>query len=192
MRSHSQLAQLVRQRFAILKTRRGYPKLSQAGMIMHKRLIEALAIIAAGSLGLSAFILPAKVRSKETEKSCEVVILNAKKHIKQGRNITVITNIKDGSELYPDHPDGRPNIIWIEVDGSAADSIMESPVLQKAIASEIIKSCNSVGAVTFIRYQTGWAYTVGLMRDGSIQNFECLDHVPEKFSPSWGQEFCSL
>jgi hypothetical protein len=168
-------------------------------MIMHKCLIIVLAVIAAGSgsLGLSAFILPPQARSQETGQSCEVAMLNAKKRIEQGRDITVITTITDGtlfdgSKRYPDHPDGRPTIIWLEVDGNAADSVMESLVFQKAIASQIIKSCNSVGAVTFIRYQTGWSSTVGLMRDGSIQNFECIDHDPEKGSPSWGQNWCDV
>ncbi|HEY9707343.1 MAG TPA: hypothetical protein V6D48_03980 [Oculatellaceae cyanobacterium] len=193
IRSQSKLAHfLVVKRFAILRTRRGYTKLNRGGMIVQKRLIDALAVIAAGSLGLSAFILPPQARSQETGQPCEVAMLNAKKRIEQGREITVTTNIKDGSELYPDHPNGRPTIIWLEVDGSAADSMMVSPVSQKASASEIIKSCNSVGAVTFIRYQTGWSSTFGLMRDGSIQNFECVEHDPEKGSPSWGQEWCSI
>jgi len=164
---------------------------------MHKRLIDALAVIAVGSLSLSAFILSPSARSQETGQPCEVAMLNAKKRIEQGRDITVKTTITDGtlvdgSKRYPDHPHGRPTIIWLEVDGSAADSVMASPAFQKAIASEIIKSCNSVGAVTFIRYQTGWSSTVGLMRDGSIQNFECIEHDPEQGSPSWGQEWCSL
>lgn len=70
--------------------------------------------------------------------------------------------------------------------------MMGSPVFQRAIASEIINSCNSVGAVTFGRYQTGWVSTVGLMRDGTIQNFECIEHAPDKGSPSWGQEWCGI
>lgn len=164
---------------------------------MHKRLINALIFITAGFLDLSAFILPPLARSQETIQSCEVAMLNATKRIEQGRDITVITTItdgtlSDGSKIYPDHPDGRPTIIWIEVDGSTADSVMVSPVFQRVIASEIINSCNSVGAVTFIRYQTGWASTVGLMRDGSIQNFECIEHNPEQGSPSWGQQWCDI
>ena len=163
-------------------------------MIMHKCLIIVLAVIAAGSgsLGLSAFILPPQARSQETGQPCEVAMLNAKKRIEQGREITVMTNIEDGSKLYPDHPDGRPTIIKIIVNGRAADSVMESLGFQKAIASEIIKSCNSVGAVTFGLYRSGWTSTVGLMRDGSIQNFECIDHDPKKGSPSWGQNWCDV
>lgn len=159
---------------------------------MHKHFINAFAVIATGSLGLSSFILPPQARSQETGKFCEAVILNAKKRIEQGREITVMTNIEDGSELYPDHPDDRPTIIKIIVNGRAADSVMESLVFQKAIAEAIIKSCNSVGAVTFGLSGSGWTSTVGLMRDGSIQNFECIDHDPEKGSPSWGQNWCDV
>jgi hypothetical protein len=166
-------------------------------MILHKTIIKVLAIITTGFLDIFTFTLTPKAISQETIQPCEVAMLNATKRIKQGRDITVITTVtdgtlSDGSKRYPDHPDGRPTIIWLEVDGSAADSVMASPVFQRAIASEIIKSCNSVGAVTFIRYQTGWASTVGLMRDGSIQNFECVNHDPGRGSPSWGQDWCDI
>jgi hypothetical protein len=180
-------------------------------MIMHKHLINAFAVITAGSLGLSAFILPPQARSQETTQSCEIALSNAKNRIEQGRDITVEINIKDSSEEYPDHPDGRPRIIFLFLDfpgsdrygndggGSADDavSVMESPVFQRAIASEIIKSCNSVGAVTFfLNQQPAWATTVGLMRDGNIQNFKCLfpDELPDNSNLPlpWGQELCSI
>ncbi len=158
---------------------------------MHKRLINALIFITAGSLGLSALILPPQARSKETGQPCEVALLNAKNRIEQGRDIIVEIDIRDGSEGYPDHPDGRPTIISLVVEGSAIVSVMRSSVFQRAIASEIIKSCNSVGAVSFQVSKTDWIYTIGLMRDGSIQHFECAEpYAPERGSPSWGQEWC--
>ncbi|HAG83358.1 MAG TPA: hypothetical protein DCL61_19990 [Cyanobacteria bacterium UBA12227] len=166
----------------------GNTKPSRTGMMRHKGFINALIFLVAGSLGLSAFILPPQARSQETTPYCEIALSNAKNRIEQGRDIIVEIDIKDGSEKYPDHPDGRPTIIWLIVEGSAAESVMESPVFQKAIASEIIKSCNSVGAVSFNRYQTGWIYTIGLMRDGTIQKFGCVDD-PEQGSPSWGQQW---
>ncbi|MBD2016113.1 hypothetical protein H6F96_19335 [Microcoleus sp. FACHB-53] len=39
---------------------------------------------------------------------------------------------------------GRPLFVTIIVDGNAADSVMSSPVFQKAITSEIINSCGSL------------------------------------------------
>lgn len=175
---------------SVIETRN--TKTSQSEMIMNKGFINELAIIAAGCLSLSTLLLPPPARSQETTQPCEVGILNAKKRIQQGRDIFVITGIEDGTKRYPDHPNGRPIIILLEVDGNAAEEVMASPVFQKAIASEIIKSCNSVGAVTFIRYQTHWVSTVGLMKDGSIQYFECIEYDPEGGSPSWGQERCDL
>ena len=158
---------------------------------MPKHLINAFAVITAGFLGLSAFILPSQARSQETTQSCEIALSNAKNRIEQERDITVEIDIKDSSEEYPDPPDGRPTIIWFEVEGNAAESVMESPVFQRAIASEIINSCNSVGAVSFGVSHTGWINTIGLMRDGTIQKFECVDHDPERSSPyPWGQDPC--
>ncbi|HAX89687.1 MAG TPA: hypothetical protein DCY91_26375 [Cyanobacteria bacterium UBA11370] len=179
---------------------------------MNKHFINALAVITAGSFGLSASILPPQARSQETTQSCEIGLLNSKNRIEQGRDITVTIDIIDGSEKYPDYPNGRPTIIFLFLDfpgsygyrgydsgGSVDDavSVMESPVFQRAIASEIINSCNSVGAVTFVlKGQPPWATTTGLMRDGSIQNFECLlpDELPDDDSPflPWGQELCSI
>ena len=156
---------------------------------MHKPFTEALAVITIGTLGLSAFVLPPQARSEE-RKSCEVAIVDARERLEKGRDITVMTDIVDRSEAYSDSPDGRPLIVDIVVDGSAADSVMNSPVLQKALTSEIIKSCDSVGAVTFARYQSGWTSTIGLMAGGNIQQFECVE--PGQDDPSWGQEYCGL
>lgn len=165
---------------------------TKANLIMHKYLIEALAVIIASTLVLSTLILPLPARSQETIKSCELVIQNAKKRIEQGRRITVTTNIIDVSKKYPDHPNDRPTIVMIAVDGQAAYAMMVSPVFRRAIASEIIKSCNSVGAVTFNRSQSAWLVTVGLMKDGSIENFECILQDRQKDPPSWGQEWCEI
>ncbi|MEW6493425.1 MAG: hypothetical protein AB1589_13110 [Cyanobacteriota bacterium] len=105
---------------------------------MHKRLNDALAVITAGFLSLSTFILPPQARSQETTQSCKIALSDAKNRIEQGRDITAIATVTDGSERYPDHPDDRPTIIWLEVEGNAADSVMALPASQKAIASQII------------------------------------------------------
>jgi hypothetical protein len=87
-------------------------------------------------------------------------------------------------------PNGRPLSVTIIVDGDAADSVMSSPVFQKAITSEIIKSCGSVGAVTFGRHRTDWSITLGMMSDGTIESFKCIDPDPEVNKLSWGQQIC--
>jgi hypothetical protein len=158
---------------------------------MQKFFTNALVFIAAGSLGLSAVVLPSQVRSEPKGQTCEAAIANGRQRITAGRSITIVNSkILDDSQTYPDHPDGRPNIVQIILDGKAANSVMESPVLKKAIASEIISSCGSVGAVTFGRYRTDWSSTFGLMSNGTIKQFECVDPDPERDKLSWGQLVC--
>ncbi|HEY9708604.1 MAG TPA: hypothetical protein V6D48_10420, partial [Oculatellaceae cyanobacterium] len=110
----------------------------------------------------------------------------------EGRKITIVSaDIVDRSQTYPDHPDSRPLIVEIIlVDGNAANAVMRSPMLQKAIASEVIKSCKSVGGVTFGIYQTGGSSTLGLMSDASIQSFKCVELGSTENRLPWGQQFC--
>jgi hypothetical protein len=158
---------------------------------MQKFFANAIVFIATGSLSLSAVVLPSQVRSQPKGQTCEAAIANGRQRITAGRSITIVSsNILDGSQTYPDYPDGRPKIVHISLDGKAASSVMESPVLQKAISSEIISSCGSVGAVTFGRYRTDWSSTFGLMPNGTIKQFECVDPDPDRDKLSWGQLVC--
>jgi hypothetical protein len=142
--------------------------------MMQKFFTNAI-VVTAVSLSLSGFALPPQAKSEPTRKSCEAAIADGRGRLEKGRDITVTTDIADESEIYPNHPNGRPLFVTIIVDGNAADSVMTSPVFQKAIASEIIKSCGSVGAVTFGRQATDWSITFGVMSGGTIESFECID-----------------
>jgi hypothetical protein len=157
--------------------------------MMQKFLTNAI-VITAVSLSLSGFALPPQAKSEPTRKSCETAIADGRGRIEKGRDITATTDIEDHSEIYPNHPNGRPLFVTIIVDGNAADSVMSSPVFQKAITSEIIKSCDSVGAVRFGRQATDWSITFGMMSGGTIESFECIDPNPEVDTISWGQQVC--
>jgi hypothetical protein len=158
--------------------------------IMQKFLANSIVILTTGALGLSAFAMPQSAKSEQTRKSCEVAIANANERITTGRSITISSNIVDGTQTYPDHPVKRPQIVQIRLNGKEAESMMRSPVFQKAIASEIINSCGSVGAVIFAIAQTDWASTFGLMPDGSIKKFQCVTPDRERNKLSWGQTVC--
>jgi hypothetical protein len=157
---------------------------------MQKFFANAIVFITTGALSLSPFALPLQARSEQTRKSCETAIADGTSRIEKGREITVTTDITDRGEIYPNHPSGRSLFVRIVLDGNAADSVMLSPVLQKAISSEIISSCGSVGAVTFGRYRTDWSSTFGLMPNGTIKQFECVDPDPDRDKLSWGQQVC--
>jgi hypothetical protein len=158
--------------------------------MMQKFFANTVIFIAVGSLGLSASVLPSQAQSEQTRKSCETAIVDGKGRIERGRDITVRTDITDWSEIYSNPPNGRPLSVTIGVGGDAASSVMESPVFQKAIASDIIKYCSSVGSVTFHMRESDWAVTSGIMPDGTIQDFECTDPAPEGQKPRWGQQSC--
>lgn len=157
---------------------------------MQKFFANAIVFIAVGAVGLSAFALPPQAKSEQVRKSCETAIADGRGRIERERDIIVTTDIVDHGELYSNHPNGRPLSVAIIVDGNAADSVMSSPVFQKAIISEIIKSCGSVGAVTFGRRRTDWSITFGVMSDGAIKGFECIDPGPGVNKLSWGQQIC--
>ncbi len=157
---------------------------------MQKFFANAIVFLAAGSLNLSAFALPPQAKSEQTRKSCETAVADSKVRIEKGKDITVTTDIASRSETYPNHPSGRPLFVTIIVDGNAADSVMLSPAFQKAIASEIIESCGSVGAVTFGKQATDWSITLGVMSDGRIEGFKCIDPDPEVDRIPWGQQIC--
>ena len=97
----------------------------------------------------------ASAESERTENSCEVARNNAKERITRGRDLRLVRfgNV-DASLSYPDHPNGRPLILQIVLEGKAAGSVMLSPVFQKTVASEIIRSCGSVSAVDFAMYRS--------------------------------------
>lgn len=135
----------------------------------------------------------ASAESERTEDSCKVAMNRAKDLITRGRDIRIVSfeNV-DAPSRYPDHPIGRPLIVQIILEGKAAGSVMFSPVLQKTVASEIIRSCSSVSAIDFGKYQTGWSSMTGLMPDGTIQGFQCLEPSRYGPKPSWGQQTCGL
>ncbi len=163
---------------------------------MQKSFTKTVLIIATGFLVFFPLVLPLEAKSQETGKSCEAAINAAKERLERGRNITVKIVVRDNSKAYPDHPNGRPETVLLglvgSIIGSDADSVMASPVFKKAIATEIIRSCNSIGSVTFNKNQTGWISTIGLMSDGTIQPFKCDDYDQGKARRSWGWESCDL
>jgi len=157
---------------------------------MQKFFANAVVFTAVASLGLSAFALSPQVKSEQARKSCETAIADGRGRIEKGRSAVATTNIANYSEVYPNHPSGRPLFVTILLEGTAVESVMSSPVFQKAIASEIIKSCGSVGAVMFGARETDWSITFGIMSDGTIKGFECIDFNPDGNEPLWGQQIC--
>ncbi len=163
---------------------------------MQKSFTKTILIIATSFLVFFPLVLPLEAKSQETGKSCEAAINAAKERIERGRNITVKISVRDNSKAYSDHPSSRPDDVGLvlvgSITGSDADSVMSSPVFQKAIATEIIRSCNSISSVTFNKNLTGWSSTIGLMSDGTIQPFKCYEFDQGRRDLPWGFQNCDV
>ena len=155
-------------------------------------------LIATGIIALNTFSvlnLSPPVKAEPKLRDCTMTIATAQKRLTTGRDVEVNIKSFDISESYPDHPDDRPMTYLLVLKGAATESIMRSPRFQKAIATEIIKSCGSVGVVTFGMDGTGWGQSVGVLPGGRVDNFECVEHLGSRGLPRkiiWGQEFCNL
>lgn len=73
------------------------------------------------------------------------------------------------------------------MEGTATDSIMNSPKFMKSIANKIIDNGGSVNSVTFALNNSGWKYSIGLLPNGKIDFFECLDNNEDNRKLIWGQ-----
>jgi len=88
----------------------------------------------------------------------------------------------------PDAPKDRPYSYEFRMGGTPAITVMESPEFRKIIATRIIKNCLSVAIVTFSVDHTDYQITYGLMKDGMIKQFKCVDINVTK--PRWGYISC--
>jgi len=152
-------------------------------------------LIATGIIALNTFTilnLPASVRA-EDERDCTAALSKAQRQIETGRSVDVSIRISDISEGYPDHPDGRPMSYEFVLQGTASGAIMNSPKFMKAIATNVIQNCGSVGVVHFGVWGSGWGSSVGVLPSGQLDFFQCVD-FEERNPPtlSWGQEVCNL
>lgn len=132
-------------------------------------------------------VLPAQAGSKQ---ECLATIAAAKQKLQGSRNVNMIIRSGNLSQSWQDHPRNRPLEYLFLFRGSAAESIMKSGRLQQTLANQIIKDCSNVSMVKFGLQNSGWVNSFGLMPNGKVQVFECLE--PEiGIKPKWGQIFCT-
>lgn len=150
-----------------------------------QRFLISLAIIPLITNFISA--LPAQANS---EQQCLAKIANAQQKLQGSLNVDIITKIDDLSKYRNDHPKGRPMSYTFGFKGPAAETLMKSVLLQQSIVNQIIAKCPSFSVVRFGYWNSGWVHTYGLMPNGNIQPFECVEpDIGNKLK--WGQVFCT-
>ena len=120
------------------------------------------------------------------------LIASVQNRIISGRQVTIeLSEINNHG--YFNYPQNRPNGYSFGMTGNATNSIMNSPVFSKSLATQIINNCNSISSVSFGLWQSGWVEVYGLMPNREIKMFECPEDfdVPYYRDFEWG-EHCSM
>lgn len=153
-----------------------------------------ISFITAGLLSLDILLVlgtPIQAQEAETAKGCTAIITDIQNIIEKGREVTVSTRINDISDKLTGYPATRPYRYLFLLSGQASESIMHSFKFQEIIAKRIIANCNNVGMVTFAVSGTDYVLSNGLMPDGTVKSFDCIDYQKVTHL-SWGQEICTF
>jgi len=134
----------------------------------------------------SAQASPAQAQSG----SCKTTLLAVRSRLAQIKNVTV-THVDqfDRSKLYSDFPVGRPMSYNFRLKGRGAEAVMQSPKFLAGLSQRLITDCASVGAAQYGVDETDWYLTFGLMPNGQIKAFECVEPAPE-LKLKWGYQIC--
>jgi len=125
-------------------------------------------------------------------RDCATTVLEARNTLEEGRDVN-ISEIRSSSvsNSYSDYPEGRPMSYRFKLGGSAAADIMYSPQLMTMLSQSIIGSCGTVSNVTFAVDQTDWERTYGLVGQGRVEEFRCIEAGRGSSSSlAWGYKFC--
>jgi hypothetical protein len=157
---------------------------------MNKSLISAL--LALYSLLLLAPVTAQEAQPTSTSQDCATTVLDARNTLEQGRDVTVgdirIANI---STFYANYPEGRPMSYRFKLRGSAVEDIMRSPQLMTMLSKDIIEHCDTVGKVSFNPDQTDWEESYGLLGQGIVGEFRCVEPGSRSGSSlAWGYNIC--
>jgi hypothetical protein len=154
-------------------------------MIKIKKLFFCLAV-----LPLTTSLLPISLAQANSEQNCLSTIATAKQRLQGNRNLDMIARSSNLSQSWQDYPQGRPIEYLFLFKGLAAESIMTSGNLQQYLANQIIKDCSHISMVKFGIQNSGWVHTYGLMPNGKVQIFKCLEPAVGN-KPKWGQIICT-
>ena len=123
--------------------------------------------------------------------SCNEAITNVISKLETGRDLKV-THQNISKHYYTDYPLGRPESISLGMTGGATTSVLSSRILMTNLATEIVQSCSSFGIVRFGRRGTDHVVTFGLLANGRVELFVCIDEEVARrgYKLRWGENIC--
>jgi hypothetical protein len=156
--------------------------------------IIVLAIVSVGLVN-SVWFFPSSVASSPMNvKECDRAVAAAKSKLQKINKLQflAVRQFKLSQSGASDRPPNRPLMYSIVLDGRGGESIMYSPKMMQNISAELIFRCQSVAAVSFGMKDSDWTQMFGLMNNGKVQAFECVDLPKEKYNRelAWGTQVC--
>lgn len=133
-------------------------------------------MIASGLIILDTFFLLslAPALAQNSNAQCASAVRSAKKQMERIGNITVKVKRSNRPQEYRDYPRNRPYSYDFLLNGTAADSVMQSTKLLTAISTDIIKNCPSVSIVDVGQDRTDYFFLFGLVGENKVEAFECI------------------
>jgi hypothetical protein len=156
--------------------------------------VTALAIVSV-CLVNSAWSFPIFAASSSINvKECDRAVAMAKSKLQKINKLQflAVRQLKLSQSSGSDRPLNRPLMYSIILDGYGGEKIMYSPKMMQNISTELIYRCQSVAAVLFGMKDSDWTQMFGLMNNGKVQAFECVDLPREKYNRelAWGTQVC--
>ncbi|NES19734.1 MAG: hypothetical protein F6K41_12590 [Symploca sp. SIO3E6] len=127
--------------------------------------------------------------------SCQAAIQAVTAKLRDEQNIEIVSVTKrDVSEIYSDYPKERPGGYFITMRGNQVINLLNSPQLMSILTTQIIDNCETASLVMFGFPNSDFTVPLGLMPNGTVQPFECLEVSLEELEyiekPVWGKTFC--
>lgn len=148
-------------------------------------------LLATFTLTLTALHLGIQPSHGNPERQCQEAVQSVRSQIQTGRNLEILPTIKrNAAAVYSDAPIGRPDEYVIPLRGAEALNILSSPQMMTNLARQIISQCPNASMVTFGIANSGNIVSLGLMPDGSMAIFNCIE-PGRGLRPRWGQIVCT-
>ena len=120
---------------------------------------------------------------------CRSALLKGKSKIENLK--TKVVRISRFKHSYDDSPTNKPLAYTFAMTGPATQSVMLSKNFLTDISNNIVSTCPSVSLLIFGFDMSDYSVTLGLMNNGKVQQFSCIEARRENITPiRWGQVIC--
>jgi hypothetical protein len=127
-------------------------------------------------------------------KECDQAIAATRSRLQKIDQIKLVGLIKSNISQPGDKSFllNRSQDISFQLGGPGGTNVMNSPKIMKAFSTELIAHCQSVASVSFGIAGTDWSQTYGIMKNGTVQLFKCVDASRDtvNIKLAWGTRIC--